>query len=238
MPSEPTSNPTVICVFCGAASGSNPLYLEAARDLAKHFHQNSIKLVYGGGTVGLMGELAKTLVSLSGPEAVHGVIPKALLRVEEGHKHSEALKTIGQHPEAAKVERIIHGSQSSTSEYGLITVVPDMHTRKRLMAEMVQAGGIGSGFLALPGGFGTMEEIMEMTTWNQLGIHRTGIALMNINGYWDSLINWIRTAVKQGFLSSANAELLVEIRNIDEVSAALQNYQHSNDGLELDWKQD
>lgn len=212
------------------------MYLEAARDLAKHFHQNRIKLVYGGGTVGLMGELAKTLVSLSGPEAVHGVIPKALLRVEEGHKHSEALKTIGQHPEAAKVERIIHGSQSSTSEYGLITVVPDMHTRKRLMAEMVQAGGIGSGFLALPGGFGTMEEIMEMTTWNQLGIHRTGIALMNINGYWDSLINWIRTAIKQGFLSSANAELLVEIRNIDEVSAVLQNYQHSDDGLELDWK--
>ncbi|KAI0533763.1 putative Rossmann fold nucleotide-binding protein [Xylaria digitata] len=219
--SQPVPKAAVVCVFCGAAAGSNPVYLEAARALALYFHQNNIQLVYGGGTVGLMGELAKTLVSLSGPEAVHGVIPNALLLVEEGHKDNYVFHGTNPHLEGAKVERIVDSEQSSALQYGKVTVVPDMHTRKRLMAEKVQTGGPGSGFVALPGGFGTMEEIMEMTTWNQLGIQRMGVALLNINGYWNSLLSWIRTAVEDGFLSPRNAEILVEIRDPSEVFATL-----------------
>ncbi|KAF2969723.1 hypothetical protein GQX73_g3808 [Xylaria multiplex] len=234
--SQPAPQAAVICVFCGAAAGSNPVYLEAARALALHFHQNNIQLVYGGGTVGLMGELAKTLVSLSGPEAVHGVIPNALLLVEEGHKDNHVFHGTNSHREGAKVERIVDSEQSSTLQYGKVTVVPDMHTRKRLMAEKVQAGGPGSGFVALPGGFGTMEEIMEMTTWNQLGIQRRGVALLNINGYWNSLLSWVQTAVKDGFLSPRNAEILVEITDPNEVFATLQQYQLSQDRLALTWE--
>jgi uncharacterized protein (TIGR00730 family) len=86
------------------------------------------------------------------------------------------------------------------SEFGQTTIVPDMHTRKRMMANAVQAGAPGSGFVALAGGYGTMEEVMEMVTWNQLGIHQVPIILVNINGYWNGLLDWIKTAIREGFV--------------------------------------
>ncbi|RTE69353.1 hypothetical protein BHE90_016270 [Fusarium euwallaceae] len=218
--------PTVVCVFCGAAAGYNEIHLEAARSLAREFHKNNVHLVYGGGTVGLMGELAKTLVSLSGPEAVHGVIPKALIRVEEGYQDKESDSG------SKKAERTV---ETNGVEFGRVTVVPDMHSRKQLMAKQVFEGGPGSGFIALPGGFGTMEEVMEMTTWNQLGIHQVGVLLLNINGYWNHLIAWVKNAVDEGFLSSQNASILIQT---DDTAAALEKlraYQVSGDRLELTW---
>ncbi|KAI8711356.1 hypothetical protein NCS52_01398700 [Fusarium sp. LHS14.1] len=218
--------PTVVCVFCGAAAGYNEIHLEAARSLAREFHKNNVHLVYGGGTVGLMGELAKTLVSLSGPEAVHGIIPKALIRVEEGYQEKESDSG------SRKAERTV---QNDGTEFGRVTVVPDMHSRKQLMAKQVFEGGSGSGFIALPGGFGTMEEAMEMTTWNQLGIHHVGVLLLNINGYWNHLVAWVKNAVDEGFLSSQNASILIQT---DDTAAALEKlraYQVSGDRLELSW---
>ena len=105
-----------------------------------------------------MGELAKTLVSLSGPGSVHGIIPEALIRHEQ------------------------QGITPATSDFGKTTVVPDMHQRKALMAKEVMAGAPGSGFVALPGGYGTMEELLEVTTWNQLGIHAKGVVVYNVEG--------------------------------------------------------
>ncbi|KAF4463128.1 Lysine decarboxylase [Fusarium albosuccineum] len=231
-----TSKPAVVCVFCGAAAGNNPVYVQAARLLAYELHKNDVHLVYGGGTVGMMGELAKTLVQLSGPEAVHGVIPKALIQVEEGYQEEESSTTTASKG-PAKVERVVQSGKenSTTNEFGRVTVVPDMHTRKQLMARQVFEGGPGSGFIALPGGFGTMEEVMEMTTWNQLGIHRVGVLLLNINGYWNALVSWVKNAVQEGFLSSQNASILIETSDIGAALGQLQAYQVSGDRLELKW---
>ncbi|KAJ9216993.1 hypothetical protein DTO166G4_1453 [Paecilomyces variotii] len=242
------TKPAVVCVFCGAISGNNPVHLESARALARTFHENNVQLVYGGGTAGIMGELARTLVSLSGPRAVHGVIPRALVSVEEGYKESNATSTAGateiaqQRSGGKAPERILPSSGKDAmieeTPYGITTIVEDMHTRKRLMATKVLEGGPGSGFVALAGGFGTMEEVMEMTTWNQLGIHRVGIVLLNVGGYWDGVLAWVRNAVKEGFVSEANSNILVEAKDVNQVLEALRNYKVSEGRLQLKWGQE
>lgn len=172
--------------------------------------------MYGAGTTGVMGQIAKTLVSLSGPQSVHGVIPEALMKYEQHDASTEAKRE---------------------AEYGQMTVVPDMHTRKRLMVEKVIQGGPGSGFVALSGGFGTMEELMEVTTWNSLGIHSRGIVVYNINGFYDGLLQWIQKASEEGFIGQANAGIIVEAKTAEEVVRALENYQLSEGQLKLNWKE-
>jgi uncharacterized protein (TIGR00730 family) len=116
-----SSTPFTICVFCGANPGASPEYVTAAHDLAKLFNKNSWNLIYGGGTVGLMGALSRTLVSLSGPTAVHGIIPRPLIKFEQD------------------------GAVPPASEYGTTTVVEDMHARKAMM------GRLSNAFVAMPG---------------------------------------------------------------------------------------
>jgi len=119
--------------------------------------------------------------------------------------------------------------------YGRTTVVPDMHTRKQMMAKVVISGGAGGGFVALSGGYGTLEELMEVTTWNQLGIHDKGVVVFNVQGYWDGLISWVRTAVKQGFIASSNADILVEALTASDVVSCLKNYKNAEGRFDLDW---
>ena len=168
-----------------------------------------------------MGELARTLVTLSGPESVHGIIPDALVKFEqEGREGKTDVK-----------------STIDEAIFGRTTVVADMHSRKHLMAKKVMEGGPGSGFVALSGGFGTMEELMEVVTWNQLGIHGCGIVVFNVEGYYDGLIAWIRSAVSSGFISGGNAGILVEALSADECIRCLQEYRVSEDRMKLDWSQ-
>ncbi|KAI4184460.1 MAG: hypothetical protein LQ346_006116 [Caloplaca aetnensis] len=214
-PSTNTSKGPVICVFCGASPGTSPAHLAAARSLAQAFHDHKISLVYGGGTGGLMGELARTLTKLSGPSAVHGIIPEALL----------------------DLERQSRGGSIDEKLYGRTTVVSDMHTRKNQMAKEVIEGGPGSGFVALSGGYGTLEELMEVITWNQLGIHGKGVVAFNVEGYYDGLIQWVRTAVSAGFISPGNAGILVEALDAEEVVRELREYRVSEDRYKLDWSQ-
>ena len=167
-----------------------------------------------------MGEIARTLVSLSGVEAVLGIIPEALIKYEqEGASATDAKNTID--------EKV----------YGRTTVVPDMHTRKQLMAKKVMEGGPGSGFVALSGGFGTLEELMEVITWNQLGIHSKGVVVFNVEGYYNGLLQWVRTAVSAGFIAPGNAGILVEALSADEVVNQLRDYKVSEDRMKLDWDQ-
>jgi hypothetical protein len=186
-------------------------------------HKANINLVYGGGTVGVMGELAKTLVSLSGPQAVHGVIPHALLRAERKYlangtdTENEAQKIIDQ------------------ETYGRTTVVKNMHERKQMMAREVIEGGHGSGFVALSGGYGTLEELMEAVTWNQLGIHGRAVVIYNIDGYWDGLLQWVKKAVESGFVTEPNRGIMVEAKTSEEVVEQLKNYQNSAGRLKLHW---
>jgi uncharacterized protein (TIGR00730 family) len=186
--------------------------------------RNNIRLVYGGGTVGIMGEVAKTLVSLSGPSSVHGIIPEALIKYEQNWDPSQAEDSV---KDVGKVidEKI----------FGKTTVVKDMHTRKHLMAKEVIAGGPGSGFVALSGGYGTLEELMEVTTWNQLGIHDRGVIVFNVDGYWDGLIQWVRNAVIQGFISTTNSGILVEALDAEEVVTCLKEYKNSEGRFNLEW---
>jgi uncharacterized protein (TIGR00730 family) len=213
--------------------------METARALAAEFHKHNVQLVYGGGTTGLMGELARTLVSLSGPKAVQGIIPRALVKiatVSSMREHREGQTSAEGTGKAA--ERVIDAADADgipESEYGLTTIVPDMHTRKRMMAEKVLEGGPGSGFVSLAGGFGTIEEVMEMTTWNQLGIHKVAVVLLNINGYWDGLLAWVRNAVKEGYISSSNGEILAEAKEVSEVWPKLVAYRVSNGRMQLNW---
>src|SRR5438477_7905114 len=140
-----------VCVYCGSGPGTNPRFIESAIALGKVFAGNGIRLVYGGGSLGMMGAIATSALEHGG--AVTGIIPD-FLRAREN-----AL---------TKVQEMI--------------VTPDMHERKRLMFERSDA------FVALPGGVGTLEELVEMLTWQQLGRHAKPILLANIDGFWEPLL--------------------------------------------------
>jgi uncharacterized protein (TIGR00730 family) len=139
-----------ICVYCGSGPGTDPAFVEAARAFGEILAQNGIGLVYGGGAVGVMGAIARSVHDNGGE--VTGIIPKFLM----------------------SRERALHGT------HGLI-VTHDLHERKRKMFDMADA------FVALPGGVGTLEEIVEQMTWAQLGRHKKPILLANIGGFWDPL---------------------------------------------------
>ncbi|CAN8096053.1 unnamed protein product [Discula destructiva] len=220
---------TKICVYCGSAAGKKPEHMEAARQLAKVMADNNIGLVYGGGTIGLMGEIAKTLVSLSGPDAVHGIIPEPLVRYERDPTYTST--AVGDGTTGTTTGLAI----PEQSIFGRTTIVPDMHTRKRAMAQEVAAGGPGSGFIALPGGFGTMEELLEICTWNQLGIQNKGICVLNVNGFWDGLLGWIQKSVEEGFIRPGNEDILVSAATPEGAVKALAEYTVSDSVLKLKW---
>jgi len=160
-----------IAVYCGASLGADPVYADAARDLARALVDHNIGLVYGGGKVGLMGVIADEVLRLGG-EAT-GVIPKQLVEREVGH---------------AGLTRLF--------------VVKDMHERKAMMSELAEA------FIAMPGGMGTLEELFEMVTWAQLGIHAKPIGLLNVQGFYDGLSAFIDHLVATGFVRPAHAALM------------------------------
>ena len=163
-----------ICVFCGTNAGSRPEYGAAARALGQLLAEEDIELVYGGASVGIMGELADAVHEHGGH--VTGIIPQQLVKKEAAH----------------------------TGIPDLI-VVASMHQRKSQMADM------SAGFIALPGGIGTMEGFFEILTWGQLGIHRKPSGLLNVAGYFDELIKFLDHAVAEGFLTEEHrASILVE----------------------------
>ncbi|KAL2266549.1 hypothetical protein VTJ83DRAFT_5901 [Remersonia thermophila] len=229
---------TKICVYCGASMGNKPEYIEAARALARAMAANNIALVYGGGTVGLMGEVAKTLVSLSGPDSVHGIIPEALVRYERDPTYRSMAINGGANGGAGAGGaggEAEHLPVPEEAVFGRTTIVKDMHTRKRLMAQEVIDGGPGSGFIALSGGYGTVEELFETATWNQLGIHDKGIVLLNINGFYDGLLQWIDKSVEEGFIHGKNKHILVEAKTAEEAIQALRDYKVSEAVYKLSW---
>ena len=173
-------HPTRICVFCGTNQGSRPEYAAAARALGKLLAERDIELVYGGASVGIMGELADAVHEHGGH--VTGIIPQQLIKKEAAH----------------------------TGIPDLI-VVASMHQRKSQMADLA------AGFIALPGGIGTLEGFLEILTWGQLGIHAKPSGLLNVAGYFDSLVRFFDDAVREGFLTAEHRETIL----IDSDPAAL-----------------
>jgi uncharacterized protein (TIGR00730 family) len=161
-----------VCVFCGSKEGADSRYSAAARGVGAELVRRGWGLVFGGGSVGLMGVVADTVLEQSGE--VIGVIPQALATKELLHPRV---------PEMRKVR--------------------DMHERKSVMAELSDA------FVALPGGYGTFEELFEVITWAQLGFHRKNIGLLNVGGYFDPLVELVDHAIRAGFVVPEHRELIV-----------------------------
>jgi hypothetical protein len=176
-----------VCVFCGSRHGSRPLYAETARDLGRELVHRGLGLVYGGGSVGLMGVVADTVLSLGGE--VRGVIPDKLAKKE-----------------------LMHAGLTE------LHVVRSMHERKALMTELADA------FVALPGGFGTFDEVLEAVTWGQLGIHRKPIGLLNAGGYFDGLLRLIDHAIAEGFIDPRYRGLVLDAASVREVLDAIERY--------------
>ncbi|MEA2725038.1 MAG: hypothetical protein QOH59_2809 [Gemmatimonadales bacterium] len=161
-----------ICVFCGTNPGSRPAYGAAARQLGQVLAEEGIELVYGGASVGIMGQLADSVQEHGGH--VTGVIPQQLVEKEAAH----------------------------TGIRNLI-VVASMHQRKSQMADL------SDGFIALPGGIGTLEGFFEILTWGQLGIHAKPSGILNVEGYFDGLTGFLDHAVREGFLTEAHRNAII-----------------------------
>ena len=224
-----------VCVFCGSSKGVSPTHLAAAHSLAEILHKHDMSLVYGGGTVGLMGEVARTLVFLQGRDAVEGVIPGIVMSSErpetKRNRPKEILDKADKHQERDKkgwwARKRYHGSGRATGhpaldksrseqsriktqindQYGHVTITPDLAARKTHMVKAVASAGPGSGFVALSGGFGTMDEVMEVVTLYQHGAHRRRVAFLNVEGFYDHIGEWMEKAIEAGFVRP-------EIRNV------------------------
>jgi uncharacterized protein (TIGR00730 family) len=176
-------NLTSLCVYCGSSSGRTDAYAAASRALAQAMVERGISLVYGGASVGIMGNLADEVLRLGG-KAV-GVIPESLMRRELAHTALTELH-----------------------------VMPSMHARKTLMAELAD------GFVALPGGIGTFEELFEVWTWAQLGFHHKPCGLLNVAGYYDALTVFLEHAVGEQFVGQDTRDMLI----VESAPAALLDH--------------
>jgi uncharacterized protein (TIGR00730 family) len=179
---------TRVCVFCGSANGVRPAYVETAHGFGVELARRGVGLVYGGGSVGLMGTLADAVLGAGGE--VIGVIPRGLASRELAHPGLTEQR-----------------------------VVASMHERKATMAEL------SDGFVALPGGLGTLEETLEMLTWVQLGIHDKPVAVLNVDGYYDGLLKLLANAVREGFVRREYFDLLLFADTPVEVLDRLANWQ-------------
>jgi len=176
-----------LCVFCGSSPGAGDEYLNVARAMGRLLARRGITLIYGGGSVGLMGAIANATLR-EGGRAV-GVIPKSLWDMEVGHR---ALSDL--------------------------FIVETMHERKAKMAELAD------GFLVLPGGIGTLEEFFEVWTWGQLGIHAKPFGVLDVNGYYSGLFDFLDTMVGQGFLKAEQRGMVKLSSDPDALIDALAGY--------------
>lgn len=163
---------TRLCVFCGTNAGARPEYGAAARQLGALLAAENIELVYGGASVGIMGELADAVQEGGGH--VTGIIPQQLIQKEAAHRGIPDL-----------------------------IVVASMHQRKSQMADL------SDGFIAMPGGIGTLEGFLEIVTWGQLGIHAKPCGILNTAGYFDALTAFLDHAVQEGFLTEGHRQTIM-----------------------------
>ena len=165
-----------LAVFCGSRAGNRPEYAEAARQVGRTLAEQGVELVFGGGSIGMMGEAARAAMAAGG--RVTGVIPDALMKREVG-----------------------------LSGVTRMHVVDSMHERKALMAEL------SDGFIALPGGFGTMEEYFEVLTWAQLRFHEKPVGLLDVAGFFAPLVVMFDHMVAEGFVSDQHRALVIADRD-------------------------
>ena len=174
-----------VCVYCGSGPGTNPRFIEAASALGKALAENGIRLVFGGGSVGMMGAVASAVLDNGG--SVTGIIPDFLTTRE--HALNRVQETI---------------------------ITPDMHERKRLMFERSDA------FVALPGGIGTLEELVEQLTWKQLGRHAKPVLLANIDGFWEPLLALLAHMRATQFIRIGQSVDILKAERVEDILPRLR----------------
>ena len=177
-----------ICVYCGSSDMVNGRFLAAASEMGAAIAKRGLRLVYGGGSTGLMGAIADSALAQGGE--VIGVIPEHLKKPELAHAGLTQLE-----------------------------ITKDMHERKARMIELADA------FIALPGGYGTLEEVFEALTWAQLGLHRKAIGLLNVDGYYDDLLAFLAHATKEGFAFHEHSGLYLHADEAEALIKALEAYE-------------
>lgn len=177
-----------VCVFCGSNVGGDPAYLEAAGELGAEIVRRGWGLVYGGGSVGLMGVVADSVLAAGGE--VTGVIPEMLATKELLHTGATKMH-----------------------------IAPTMHARKALMEELADA------FVALPGGYGTFEELLEIITWAQLGLHGKPIGLLNAHSFYDGLIAFFEHAIAESFIKEKHRQLIISATTAEELLDRLETHE-------------
>lgn len=178
---------TSIAVYCGSSSGKDPVYMKQAALLGQILADKGIRIIYGGGRVGLMGVLANAALDAGGE--VIGVIPGFLQIREVAHQ---------------KLTEMIR--------------VESMHERKALIEHRSE------GAIALPGGFGTMDEMFEMLTWSQLGLHKKPVGLLNVKGFFDPLLQMLDKMVAEGFLRQDYRTLIIDAYDIESLLEKMSVY--------------
>jgi uncharacterized protein (TIGR00730 family) len=176
-----------ICVYCGSQPGRDPAYIAAGRALGKSIAAHGIRLIYGGGTKGIMGAVAAGVLSNGGE--VTGIIPEFLVDME--------------------------ATRHSLGQLNELIVTKDMHERKHKMFERSDA------FVTLPGGIGTLEEIVEIMTWGQLGRHEKPMVFANIDGFWDPMLSLVTHMREQGFIHRAHLVQPLVISDVDDIVPAI-----------------
>ncbi|MGO3920562.1 TIGR00730 family Rossman fold protein [Acinetobacter venetianus] len=182
----PKTTQPLIALYCGSRTGNKPIYRDKAIELAQHIANQGFGIVYGGASIGLMGQVADTVLEHSGE--VVGVIPEFMLDYE-----------------------IAHGKLTE------LHIVKTMHERKALMAERANA------FIALPGGLGTFEEILEIATWGQLNQHQKPMIIYNVNRFYDALIAQLDHAVEEGFLPPQHRAKVIICDTLEQISSVIKN---------------
>jgi len=176
-----------VTVFCGSSPGGRPIYAETARLLGRHLAELGVTLVYGGGRVGMMGQLADAALEAGGE--VTGVITRHLYNMEVGHTGTD------------------------------LKIVESMHERKALMAES------GDGFIMMPGGLGSLDEFFEALTWAQLGLHSKPCGILNVDGYFNGLLDFIDHIREEQFMSPGARQLILHEQRVAALLDKMHNYQ-------------
>jgi uncharacterized protein (TIGR00730 family) len=176
-----------VCVYCGSSPGRDPIYMAAGRRLGRSLAEAGLRLVYGGGTRGIMGAVAGGVMEAGG--SVTGVIPRFLMNKE--------------------------ATESALHHLDELVITEDMHERKHAMFERSDA------FVALPGGIGTVEEIVEVMTWAQLGRHRKPIVFANVDGFWNPMLSLLDHMKAEGFVHTAHLVQPVVVEDPDGIVPAI-----------------
>jgi uncharacterized protein (TIGR00730 family) len=185
-----------VCVYCGSSTGRSDTYVTAGRRLGNSLAHAGLRLVYGGGTKGIMGAVAAGCMEEGGK--VTGIIPRFLMNKE--------------------------ATETALTSLDELIVTEDMHQRKHLMFDQSDA------FVALPGGIGTVEEIVEIMTWAQLGRHEKPIVFANIGGFWNPFLMLIEHMSEEGFIHSAHRVKPLVIDQVDEIVPAIAGRQRRAGG--------